>query len=101
MFDIFNISKIITIIAIAIIFIANIYFYVILKRNYRLQEELTRQKQKTEQRVQKQKIKDFEEKQEEKKESIIKEFKKDENVSKKSHNKIIIDTSNGKHTLVF
>ena len=97
MLDIFNISKAVTIFVIVFILAVNVYFYTITKRNYRLQQELIRQKQQTEQRVQEQKIKDFEEKQEEKKESIIKEFKKDENVTKKA----IINTSNGEHTLVF
>ena len=98
MFDIFNISKMVTIVVIVFILAVNVYFYTITKRNYRLQEKLIRQKQQTEQKVQEQKIKDFTEEQKSKKENILKSFKKkDKNVTKKA----IISTSDGKHTLVF
>jgi len=98
MLDIFNISKAVTIFVIVFILAVNVYFYTITKRNYRLQQELIRQKQQTEQRVQEQKIKDFEEEQKEKKKSILKSFKKKgKNVTKNND----INTSIGSHTLVF
>ena len=97
MFDVFNISKIATIVIFIFIIAVNVYFYHIKQQNEKLKKEIINEKVLKKEEVNKQKIKDFEEKQKEKKESILKSFKKDKNDT----NKTFIDTSVGKHTLVF